>query len=205
MSIVGCDMDGTLYDEAEFIAQVYWPIAEMLAITARVEPKALYSWTFQRWFEKGSSYPNIFSEAIAGLGMNDNDASTVIRRSLQVFRGFQPELTLPSRVRATLDALQAEYRLFLITDSSAVLQKNKFDFLVLIQWFAWPNVGISGCYGSDFCKPSTRILRKIELLDGRCSPSQVVFFGDRQVNAQFAINAGFQFAHVACMHPISEG
>lgn len=203
--IVGCDMDGTLYDEADFIAQVYRPIADILASVARVDPKGLYSWMFLRWLEKGSCYPKIFSEAIAGCGLSGNDADKVVARCLQVFRNHEPQLSLAPRVQAILDALQTEHPMFLISDGSAGLQKRKFESLGLAHWFAPSDVGISGCYGPEFCKPDTRILGKVKVLEAVCAPSQVLFFGDRGVDAQFASNAGFQFVHVACMHPIIEG
>ena len=42
--IVGFDMDGTLYDEADFISQVYCDIAKLLAETGHAEPEILHTW-----------------------------------------------------------------------------------------------------------------------------------------------------------------
>ena len=203
--VVGCDMDGTLYDEADFIAQVYSPIAEILSNAACVDFNRLYSWMFLRWLEKGSSYSKIFSEAVEGTGLGRNKADTAIARCLRVFRNYEPRLSLTPRVKAILDVLKGEYSLFLISDGSAELQKRKFESLGLGHWFPWPDVGISGLYGDEFCKPNTGILRKIEVIETVCSPHQVLFFGDRAVDAKFASNAGFQFAHVSCMRSIVEG
>ena len=55
---VGFDMDGTLYDEFDFIKQVYSEINKQLILN-----DSILSFMTERWLEKGSSYPLIFSEA----------------------------------------------------------------------------------------------------------------------------------------------
>src|SRR5882724_6423379 len=203
--IVGCDMDGTLYDEAEFIAQVYRPIADILARVRRAEPARLHAWLFQRWLEKGSSYRHIFSEAVANADIARDDADKAVARCVEVFRSHEPTLTLTPRVQAILDAMCTAYPMFLISDGSAALQKRKFESLGLARWFEEADVGISGCHGPEFNKPDTRILGRIKVLEAAHLPRQVMFFGDREVDAQFASNAGFQFVRVACMHPVILG
>ena len=55
---VGFDMDGTLYDEYEFISQVYSEINIRL-----INDLEVLRFMEKRWLEKGSSYPFIFQEA----------------------------------------------------------------------------------------------------------------------------------------------
>jgi FMN phosphatase YigB (HAD superfamily) len=201
--IAGCDMDGTLYDEADFISQVYSTIANMLSATDNAKAEVLHSWMFERWLEKGSSYPHIFYEATIEAGIPREDVAKTVVLCLELFRNYQPVLTLSPRVKAILEALRARYPLFLISDGSARLQQRKFDALGLVHWFDSVNVGISGYHGPDFCKPSMKIINKISVLEAPSLPQQVLFFGDRAVDAEFAANAGFQFVQVACMHPIN--
>lgn len=203
VDVVGFDQDGTLYDEAEFIAQVYLPIAKILAAETRDEPEELYSWMLKRWLEKGSSYPRIFSEAIGGSGFRGEEVEGLVRQCLQIFRYYEPQLTLSARTRTILDALHSRYPLFMITDGSVELQKRKFASLGLSKWIKATDVAISGSYGTDFCKPSIKMLSNIRVLEGEYLPNRVVFFGDRQVDAQFAVNAGFQFVQVTSMHPVN--
>ena len=203
--IVGCDMDGTLYDEADFISQVYRAITKLLVATGDAEAKAeiLHTWMVQRWLEKGSSYPHIFYEAAYEAGTPREDVAKTVALCLELFRNYQPVLTLGPRVKTILDALCVNYPLFLVSDGSARLQQRKFDALELGRWFDAVNVGISGYYGPDFSKPSIRIINKIKILDKPYTPQQILFFGDRTVDAEFAANAGFQFVQVACMHPVN--
>lgn len=201
--IVGCDMDGTLYDEADFIAQVYRAIANLLAETGNAKAEILHAWMIQRWLEKGSSYPHIFYEATNEAGTPREDVAKTVDFCLELFRNYQPVLTLGPRAKTILDALCLNYPLFLVSDGSARLQQRKFDALGLGRWFDLDNVGISGYHGQEFCKPSIKIINKIKILGKPYLPSQILFFGDRAVDTEFAANAGFQFVQVACMHPVN--
>lgn len=203
--IVGCDMDGTLYDEAEFISQVYGDIADLLASRGHVEPGILYGWMFQRWVEKGSSYQHIFHEAAVEASIPCDEIPDIVSCCLDLFRSYRPSLTLPSRTKVILANLIQSYTLFLVSDGSAELQQRKFDALKLSRWFDPANVGIAGYYGHEFCKPSLKIIDEIGVLSAPHIPHQIVYFGDRAVDAEFAANAGFQFARVACMHLVKPG
>jgi putative hydrolase of the HAD superfamily len=196
-------MDGTLYDEADFISQVYCDIAKLLAETGYAEPEILHTWMIKRWLEKGSSYPHIFYEATTQAGTPREEVAKTVDLCLELFRNFQPVLTLAPRIKTILDELHESYPLFLISDGSARLQQRKFDALELGRWFYSVNVGISGYHGPEFCKPSIKIINKINALKTPYLPHQILFFGDRAVDAEFAANAGFQFVQVASMHTVN--
>ena len=200
--VAGCDMDGTLYDEAEFIFQVYGDIADQLATKGDVEPEILHRWMFQRWLEKGSSYQHIFHEAAIEASIACDEIANTVSLCLELFRSYRPSLTLPSRTKLILAKLIESYPLFLVSDGSAKLQQRKFDALKLGRWFDPANVGISGYHGHEFCKPSLKITGKIGALNTPYMPHQIVYFGDRAVDAEFAANAGFQFVRVACMQMV---
>lgn len=205
VDIVGFDMDGALYDEAEFIAQVYRPIADALAAATFDEPREVYVQMLKRWLEKGSSYPRIFSEVIGDGSLSEHQVEDLVSQCLQIFRNYEPKLTIPARTRSVLDVLNARYPLFMITDGSERLQKRKFAALGLSKWFSDANVAVSDVYGADFCKPGIKMLTKIRALEGGYLPNRVVFFGDRAADAEFAANAGFQFVPVMSMQSISRG
>jgi FMN phosphatase YigB (HAD superfamily) len=197
--IVGLDLDGTLYDEADFIAQVYEPIAAILSDATGVERESLYPRLLRRWLEKGSSYDRIFREALDDAGVGEAVARDAVAKCVDAFRSFSPSLTLPTRARTILDALYEMFPLFLVSDGSAGLQQRKFEALGLQRWFEPRNVAISGRHGAEYCKPGIRMLSEIALLRGAESFAHVVYFGDRDIDAQFAEQAGFQFVQVACM------
>jgi FMN phosphatase YigB (HAD superfamily) len=199
---VGFDMDGTLYDEAEFIAQAYRPIAAIIARCAACPIEAVYNAILCRWLEKGSSYNRIFDEALAARDVSAPVAEQAIQECLATYRSFSPTLTLPARVQTILNAMSA-YPMFLISDGSAGLQQRKFAALGLARWFASDNVGFSATCGPGFDKPHTRIVERIQVLRALPAGSEVVFFGDRSVDLRFAANAGWRFVAVKCMQPCS--
>jgi FMN phosphatase YigB (HAD superfamily) len=197
---VGFDLDGTLYDEAEFIAQVYRPIAAGIARLTDLDPEATYHWLFRRWLEKGSSYKRIFDEALELGGVRAGSKEAAIADCLATFRGFEPQLVLPRRAAAILDTVRGKYRLFIVSDGSHGLQSRKFASLGLQRWFDAQDVCISGCYGAEYAKPGIAMLGKLRGLDGDEVRRNTVFFGDREADAGFAANAGFAFVRVHCMH-----
>lgn len=199
IAVVGFDMDGTLYDETDFIAQVYHPIAARITAACGGMEEETKAWMLTRWREKGSSYNRIFDEAIRRLGKDASD--DLIRECVGIFRAFQPTLKLPEAIRSILNEMQPRYGLFLVSDGSDRLQRAKFQSLGLAQWIAPENVAISGTYGAEFQKPSTRMIPHVALLNGGPYPSQVVYFGDRDCDQEFAANAGFSFVKVKCMKP----
>jgi phosphoglycolate phosphatase-like HAD superfamily hydrolase len=204
---VGFDMDGTLYDEGEFIAQAYRPIAQLIAQHSALLAQAVFEGMFRRWVEKGSSYPHIFAEALADAGVSGELAQRRVAECVAMFRGFQPTLTLPRRVQTILDVMHQSHLLFLISDGAAALQRRKFECLGLSRWFPDDRVGFSGALEPRRDKPDVRVLGSIAGFAGQLDPREVVFFGDRPCDAAFAANAGFQFVPVRCMYPaaITEG
>jgi FMN phosphatase YigB (HAD superfamily) len=197
---VGFDMDGTLYDEAEFISQVYEPISIRLSAACGIAAEDIHLLMFRRWLEKGSSYNRIFGEVLERFGVGEPTAEMVIADCLAIFRNFKPSLKLPARVAALLGYMRENFMLFLISDGSEALQLTKVRALGLERWFLPGNMGISGCYGPGFSKPATRIIDKIAVLHA-IKPAEVVFFGDRELDEHFAAAAGFHYIGVACLIP----
>ena len=196
--IVGFDMDGTLYDERDFIEQVYVPISEYLANICKGNTREIYKKMLDRWTEKGSSYPYIFSEILEEYNVQESGDNRIVAQCLTLFRSFNPNLTLSREVTLILEEFYRKYRLFLITDGHEELQAKKLLSMGLNNFFDSANIGISGVYGKGYQKPSTQIIRAIQVLDS-VNAEQVVFFGDRHVDEQFAKSAGFHFIKVKCM------
>lgn len=193
-------MDGTLYDEAEFIVQAYRPIADIIAGASGGDAGWVYRFLVRRWIQKGSSYPRIFDEALTAGGVSPETAAAAIEACLAVFRGFDPVLTLPARTATILDAMRERYPLFLVSDGSPALQQRKVAALGLSRWFETADLGFCATLGAGFEKPDTRILREIQALRvAGAIAAEVVYFGDRSIDAQFAANAGFQYVQVHCM------
>jgi hypothetical protein len=100
---VGFDLDGTLCDEQDFIAQVYCPIAGIIAELAGLEDTSVvYGWMLNRWREEGRSYRKTFSESIRNFAP-DTSESRVVSECLHIFRGYKPHLSLGTKVAGILN------------------------------------------------------------------------------------------------------
>jgi FMN phosphatase YigB (HAD superfamily) len=196
---VGFDLDGTLYNEHDFISQVYQSISLELGAYCAHDANEIFHWMDKRWLDKGSSYPYIYSEVLDQFGCT-GDHHEAIKRCLKIYRNFKPQLVLNQDIREWLEELKREYPIFIVTDGNAKLQASKYLALGLDQWFKQENVGFTGYYGTDFYKPSIKIMDHMQLLH-EVNAQHVVFFGDRDVDQQFADAAGFMFIKVKCMQP----
>lgn len=190
---VGFDMDGTLYDEFEFIVQVYKEISKMLK-------NGSFEFMCKLWLEKGSSYNKIFEEAFNFYGLTKNiNKDNFISKCLDIYRKFNPVLKLPERTKFILEHCKKEYELFLVSDGSPDLQKKKFYSLGLDKYFAYDKVLFTQEYPKKYEKPNTDLIKLLKI-----EPSRAVYFGDRDIDRDFAINAGMQFQRVYNMIPLDD-
>ncbi|PHR70030.1 MAG: hypothetical protein COA66_13650 [Arcobacter sp.] len=184
---VGFDMDGTLYDEFEFIIQVYTEISSLF-----IESDKCLSFMLQRWLQKGSSYNLIFDETFDIFKLKNKQIKCdFINLALNIFRNYSPKLILPNRSKCILTFLKEEYTLFLISDGNEKLQREKYFSLNLDKYFDISNVCFTGKYSSDSHKPNIESLNYLNII-----PEQAVFIGDRICDEEFATNAKMKFKKV---------
>jgi putative hydrolase of the HAD superfamily len=200
---VGFDLDGTLYDEFDFISQVYQPISREIAAKIGGCERNVYTQLLHRWLEKGSSYNKIFFEKLSGTGLNPKEVESTVDRCLNIFRNFKPILTLSQRSFEILEFTATRFELFLVSDGGCELQNAKFKALALERWFARGNVAISGCLGNEG-KPNVSILENLAVFqEAQREPGSVAYFGDREIDRKFSEAAGFQFVAVANMFNVN--
>lgn len=191
---VGFDMDGTLYDEFDFILQVYKPISTLFSRSAE-DSNSIYKTMLMKWLEKGSSYPFIFSEAADANELGADIKEQKIKEALTIFRNFSPNLNLKPRVKFLLENLKENKDLFLVSDGSSMLQWNKIKALQLEQYFSVENIFVSGDHQKNAEKPGTASLEYIDVLRKGYKPNEIVFIGDRIIDQDFAKNAGFYYVN----------
>ncbi|HSH65695.1 MAG TPA: HAD family hydrolase [Bacteroidia bacterium] len=196
IKIVGFDVDGTLYDEFEFITQVYQPIAEKIASLSSNEMEEVKNVMLRKWLEKGSSYPFIFSETLVEMHVEENVQEELIEQALRIFRAFVPVISLSERMKWILTELKENYELFIVSDGSSQLQWNKIKSLKLENYVHKENIFISGDHGRDTEKPGLTSLRMLPVFSKEYHAQEVVFFGDRLKDKQYAKNAGFYFIDI---------
>jgi putative hydrolase of the HAD superfamily len=185
---IGFDLDGTLYDEFDFIKQVYDEINNELLKDAQS-----HDYMLNRWLEKGSSYNKIYDEVYNKFEyMNYESKGDFINNALSIFRNFSPCLELNSRNKYFLDYFSNNYILFLVTDGNPILQKKKFLNLGLDKYFKKDNIVFTGEYGENYEKPHSK---SIELLS-HIECDHAIFVGDRDVDEKFALSLGIRFLKV---------
>jgi len=180
---IGFDMDGTLYDEYDFISQVYKRIAYKCCPT-------MYEAMLNRWLEKSSSYNKIFEEAyLDNISKFKIPMEEFVDKCFDIYMNYDPVLSLNNRVKYILQHCKDNYEIFVVTDGNAELQQRKFKALGLDKYFKPDNVFYTGAHGREYYKPSHRICRFMDNINFEES----VFFGDRTVDRDFALTCGMQF------------
>lgn len=193
---VGFDIDGTLYDEFDFIIKVYDKIADIFKI-AKINNTEIKTILLKKWLEKGSSYPFIFKEVIEELSINSEDKDNLLKKCIDIYRNHMPIITLSDRVNFLLNDLKSNYELFIITDGSTLLQWNKIISLNLDQYVSKKNIIVTGEYGKLYNKPSSLSISKLDFfVKKNIKESEVVYIGDREVDFLFAINSGFHYIDI---------
>ncbi len=195
------DMDGTLYDEFDFIRQAYGAVAGYIACD---EGKfdSVYSFLLDTWMEYGSSKTDTFQLAFQKADRAANE--TDIKKCIELFRNCEITLSLAERTKCILNLIKRSGKeMILITDGNSVLQRRKIDALGLQSWFSEGSIFISGDYGKEYQKPGTLILEKVKE-KRTLEEKKVCYLGDRQIDKRFADAAGFEFYYAPCMQ-IAEG
>ena len=192
IKVVGFDMDGTLYDESEFIRQVYRPISELIAFRIDADPSEVFGEMITIWSKRGSSYQSVFSDVI-GKKITSENKSLLIVECLDIYRGFIPHLKLSEITVELLQYCKSRYTMFLVSDGGPALQRNKFNSLALDKWFNLNLVGFTGMYPNIRPKPTGDILSYIDIDFTNTPAESVIYIGDRDVDLQFAKSNSFQF------------
>ncbi|MCR4633445.1 MAG: HAD family hydrolase [Erysipelotrichaceae bacterium] len=185
------DLDGTLYDEYDFIRQAYRPVSEVLS--SESDPAKMYRTLCRLWLIHGSS-ANIFQLAYE----EENDAvlsGEMLKRCIEAFRNARFELDLRQRTADLLD-LFGSYPKVIITDGNSQLQRKKIDALGLAKWFKEDDIFVSSDYGKQAYKPDPYMA---DLVKEKLHTKKILYFGDREIDEEFSKNAGFGFCHVKDM------
>lgn len=197
IDIYGFDLDGTLYDEFEFVSQTYHYIAEYIAEKSEKSVDKILQFMQSTWLEYGSSKRDLFQLTFEKHGVTAELAE--IKECIKRYRTSEVKLNLSERVKFILDSIKKEEKnIFLVTDGDAILQRRKIETLGLGKWFSEDEIFISGDYGKEYQKPNKAILncieKKIKIKDKR-----IVYFGDRKIDKIFAEKSGFLFVYAPCM------
>lgn len=190
------DLDGTIYDEFDFIVQVYLDVAKVIADYIQIPLNIVYEKLCQTWLEIGSS-GNVFQQSAFELASSELPKE-VIKECVSVYRNAKFQLNLSNRAKSLFCNLNnAGYLLCIVTDGDSELQRKKIDSLGLNQWFSNQNIYVSGDYGKEYQKPNP--FMGLKLLCDDLKANEVLYLGDRNIDKIFAENVGFSFVQVKNM------
>ena len=158
---IGFDLDGTLYDEFDFIKEAYKSISLYVSDIVKHSQSDVYNIICSLWLKFGSSKKDLFQTFFKEFGFKPSDKH--INECLNFYRNTQPNLLLPARCRFLLNVINKENQdIFIFTDGNKVLQRKKIEALKLDQWFKKEKVFVSGDYGREYQKPETNILNRLK-------------------------------------------
>lgn len=188
------DLDGTLYDEFDFIYQAYYEVSRYLAEILKIDVNCLHCKMCNLWLENGSSAP-IFQLAIEECSRVNVDIG-LIKTCVELYRNAEFSLTIPSRTKYILDYLKKKHKkMIIVTDGNSSLQRRKIDRLGLNEWFDMKDIFVSGDFGKGCQKPNNYMATKFQH-----NSKKIVYLGDRDIDEAFAKNANIDFIPIKVMN-----
>ena len=189
---IGFDVDGTLYDEFDFISQAYRGVAGVIAEFANAPNADVYEALCREWKQFGSSKTTLFQDVY--YMFSDELPENFIKECVNAFRSEPIELSLSYEAKEMLNTLKSNNKdLFIVTDGNSDLQRKKIYALGLDRWFSEKNIAVSGDWGSQYQKPSPYMYQSVLK---RTDNKKTVFLGDREVDKQFANNINSKFIQI---------
>lgn len=192
--VIGFDLDGTLYDELDFVKQVYRGVAAIISDFIHVDADEIWNQLIIEWLKVGSS-GSVFQNVLYSYGVSEPNKD-IIKDCIRAYRESPFLLSLPDRTRIILEYLKARgKKLYLVTDGNSELQRKKIKSLNINEWIFY--YSISGDYGKEFQKPSPYMFEQLS----KCFPEirNSVYCGDRDIDKQFATSIGVDFLCVKNM------
>ena len=197
-------MDGTLYNEIDFIADVYEEISEYLSNLGYGDTKDIFNTLYAKWHDKGSAYPYIFDEYLSKIIEDQILKEKIVKNCVNIYRNSKPNLIIDNNVEKILDEFKDNYLLFLVSDGFENLQIKKFESLKLNRWFNEDKVFFTGKHGKNFYKPSIKIKEDPLFSEMDLNFKNTVYFGDRENDELFAKKMKFEFIKVKNMKIVNE-
>lgn len=166
------DLDDTLYQEMQFVRAGFRRVASYISQKYNLNQKKAYGALLKALKERGRG--KVFDIALETLGL-PNKKKTVLKM-VSMYRYQDSKLVLYSEAREVLLNLKdKQYRLGLITDGNARVQRHKVELLGLEYFFDC--MIFSREYGIKNEKPSLMIFKKC-LHKLRVEPGESILVGD---------------------------
>lgn len=168
MKLIIFDLDNTLYPEETYVQSGFKAVARYLS--------GKYDCNFEKLFYKIMDIFNkdgrgkVFDRLVNDLNFNE-EISTLV----YIYRYHLPDISLYPESISLLDTLKTKYKLALITDGRAFVQKRKVEALKIENYF--DVVIFTDVLGENFWKPSVEPYNLVlDMLD--CDAKDACYIGD---------------------------
>lgn len=154
------DLDDTLYPEREYVHSGFKAVAEWVEVHLGVSRDVVFK-EFLQLFSEGKR-GNIFDLWLSSRGI---EPGPWVTQMVAVYRGHHPQIKPYQDTLEVLPRLRRSYRLGLVTDGYAHVQRRKLEALGVTSYF--DAVVFTDALGEEARKPSIRpfgvILEYLEL------------------------------------------
>ena len=168
MKAIIFDLDNTLYPEETYVQSGFKAVARYLSEKYDCDFDTLFSKIMDIFNEDGRGA--VFDRLVNDLNFNENVSTLVY-----IYRYHFPEISLYSESITLLDNLKDNYKLSLITDGRAFVQKRKVDALDIEEYF--DIIIFTDVLGEDYWKPSVEPY-KLVLSMLKCDAKDAYYIGD---------------------------
>jgi len=164
------DMDGTLYNEKEYVISGFRAVAEYLSVKYKMSFNKIFE-ILKSDFDNGLRKKN-FDVLVEKLHLNAEKINNLV----DIYRKHKPSISLYPDTKTILNKLKKEdLKLGLITDGWKESQENKISSLNLRDYFDL--IIITDAYGKEYWKPSEKPF-KLVLSKFGLKPNGTVYIGD---------------------------
>ena len=168
MKVVIFDLDNTLYPEETYVRSGFSAVARYLS--------GKYNYDFVKLFSKIMDIFNndgrgkVFDKLVNDLNFNE-EISTLV----YIYRYHLPDISLYPESIPLLDNLKNNYKLALITDGRAFVQKRKVEALNIENYF--DIIVFTDVLGENYWKPSVEPYKLVlDMID--CDAKDAYYIGD---------------------------
>lgn len=171
MKSVIFDLDNTLYSELSYVKSGFIEVSNYLSDKYKLDSDIIYEKLFNIFNIEGRG--KVFNILLDDLNLSDKEN---ILNLVYIYRFHTPKISLYDDVLDVLIRLREDdYKLGIISDGKAIVQKNKIDALNLNNIF--DVIILTDALGPDFWKPSI-VPYKIALDLLNSTPNESCYIGD---------------------------
>lgn len=193
MKVIGFDLDDTLYSHWDYEKLLFESIAKSIQYKFGFDKGKIFA-EMQKLFDV-KDFDRLFDKAVVNSGykLPEDWDEFVKEKLLPFYRNHRPDFKIRTYewVKPLLRSIkEAGYKIVLITNGGAVIQKNKIELLNLLSEF--DKIYISDEFNPPMRKPDLKIFETV-LNDFNIKPEEMIYVGDSVEKDGVCVKLGIKF------------